>query len=269
MIAPPEGLPETPKNPFLGQIAFKWALNYPFVVANDGGNQIFWLLPLAISSALNITEDQVVMQGLKPYDTTQFVGYVTTLALFWIPSDLKTNLAAQLRNPLDPLWHHDNPLVNDLTELIDNGFPLAAGKMPEMYDSSVTYPSATDGPRYKDGDAITGDIAASKKVNPTSVGVVIGAVTGALAYGAAMFYVARRYRNRKMSHKRSNSVPSTNRYTYGSMTGGAAYMAGGRGPSRSTPGGRDSRGSGSSNGRSIRTAQISAPVMAENSLGWN
>jgi hypothetical protein len=256
----------------LGQIAFKWALNYPFVCANDGGNQIFWLLPLAISDALNITKENVVMQGLKPFDSTAWTGYVTTLALFWIPDDMKGSLQAQLRNPLDPLWHNSNPLVNDLTELIDNGFPLPAGNLPGDYDSTKSYPSATGGPRYKDGDAITGDIAASKKVNPTSVGVVIGAVTGALAYGAAMFYVARRYRNRKMSHKRSNSVPSTSRYTYGSMTGGAAYMSGGRGPSRSTPGGRDSRGSrgsGSSNGRSIRTAQISAPVMAENSLGWN
>jgi len=269
MITPPSGVPEQPPKTSFNQIAFKWALNYQFVLANDGGNQIFFLLPRAISFALNITEAEVVMHGLKPYDSSEFNGYIATIARFYIPADMTTVLQAQLRNPLDPLWHNPDPLVNDLTALIDNSFPLEVGK---DLGSSNAPPAATETARYKDGDAISGDISASRKVNPTSVGVVAGAIVGALAYGAAMFFIARRYRNRKMAHKRTNSVPSTGRYTYGSMNGGAAFMtAAARGlGGRSTPGGRDSRGSGtSSNGRSIRTAQISAPVMAENSLGWN
>lgn len=272
MITPPGGVPEEPQNTFFGQVAFNYSLNYPFVLSNDGGNQIFYLLPIAISYALNVTKQDVVMHGLKPYDTSEFQGYITTLARFYIPKDLGGSLQAQIRNPNDRFYQNPDALVRNFTLLIDPFFPLAVGKDLDSTDAS---PSATADTPNQEGDAMNGDIAANRKVNPTSVGVVAGAIVGALVYGSAMFYIARRYRNRKMSHKRSSSVPNTGRFTYGSMTGGAAFMSGGRGSGGrlSTPGGRDSRGSRgsgtSSNGRSIRTAQISAPVMAENSLGWN
>jgi hypothetical protein len=272
MIAPPTGIPTPPENSFLGQVGFEWPLNYPFVCANDGGNQIFEFLPLAIADALNVTLDNVVMQGLKPFDTTKFQGFITTLALFYIPADLNGTLAAQLRNPADAFWHNKNSTVNDLTSLINTAFPLQAGWTPE--DGQYTLPGnpqATSTGGVQGGGPVGGDMGASRRVNPTSAGIATGAVMGAIAYGAAMFFVARRYRNKKLSHQRSSSVPSTSRYTYGSMQG-AAWMSGGRGPGRTTPGGRDSRGSrgsSSSQGRSIRTQQISAPVMAENSLGWN
>jgi hypothetical protein len=271
MIAPPTGISTPPADSFLGQIGFDWPLNYPFVVANDGGNQIFEFLPIAISDALNITRDEVGMVGLKPFDTTQYQGFITTLALFWIPRDLNGTLAAQLRTPVSPLWHNKNQTVNDLTGLINTAFPLPAGSLPADGGSTPigANPQSTESASIENGGPVGGDINTSKKVNPVSAGIATGAVMGAIAYGAAMFFVARRYRNKKMAHKRSNSVPSTGRYTYGSMTGtGGAWMSGGRGPGRLTPDGRDSRGS-SSGGRSVRTQQISAPVMAENSLGWN
>ncbi|ORY09503.1 hypothetical protein BCR34DRAFT_625694 [Clohesyomyces aquaticus] len=248
MIAPPDGVPVKPANGFLGQIGFKWPLNYPFVCANDGGNQIFQFLP-----------SQVVMNGIKPFDTTTSLGFITTLAIFWIPEDLQVSLQAQIRNPPDPFWHNKNQTIN-AGQTLGEGSTLTSG------------PEASATGRPQDGGALGGDMGASRKVNPTSVCVALGAIGAAAAYGAAMFFVARRYRNKKMSHKRSSSVPSTSRYTYGSMTGNGVFMSGGRGLGRTTPGGRDSRGShgtSSSNGRSVRTQQISAPVMAENSLGWN
>ncbi|KAF2795896.1 hypothetical protein K505DRAFT_238967, partial [Melanomma pulvis-pyrius CBS 109.77] len=270
MIAPPGGPKQRPDNAFLGQIGFKWPLNYPFVCANDGGNQIFTYLPIAIADALNISVSEVVMNGLKPIDTTQYAGYITTLALFFIPADLNSTLAAQLHSPPDPFWHNKNETVNQLTNLINTAFPLGAGRLP---GDGETSPSgdllSTPTGDTQGGGAMGGDMGASRKVNPTSAGIATGAVMGAIAYGAAMFFVARRYRNRKISHKRSPSVPSTSRFTYGSMTNGGAFMSGARGLGQSPPGGRDSRGSSSSNGRSVRTQQISAPVMAENSLGWN
>ncbi|PSN69283.1 hypothetical protein BS50DRAFT_633059, partial [Corynespora cassiicola Philippines] len=276
MITPPGGkLPRVDKDKFLGQIGFQWPLNYPFVCANDGGNQIFTFLPMAIADALNITLSQVEMYGLKPFDTTPYSGFVTTLALFTIPADLNTTLAAQLRNPPDPFWHNKNATVNALTDLVNTAFPLPAGMAPTDGSSPVGDQSPTASGNAGNGGAMGGDMGASRKVNPTSAGIATGAVMGAIAYGAAMFFVARRYRNKKMSHSRSSSVPSTSRFTYGSMGGaGPTWMSGARnGPGRSTtPGGRDSRGSrgsGSSQGRSVRTQQISAPVMAENSLGWN
>jgi hypothetical protein len=246
------------------------------VLSNDGGNQIFEYLPPAISHALDIPLDQVVMQGLKPFDTTQFQGFITTLALFYIPADLNGTLAAQLRNPAAPLWHHKNETVRALTDLINTAFPLPAGLTPDEQPTTPGAPGSEKTGGAQDGGPMGPNMNTGHKVNPTSAGIATGAVMGAIAYGAAMFFVARRYRNRRLAHKRSNSVPSvpnSSRYTYGSMQGGGSvFMTGGRGPGRFSPGGRDSRGSrgsSSSQGRSVRTAQISAPVMAENSLGWN
>lgn len=271
MIAPPGGVQPRPDNSFLGQIGFKWPLNYPFVSANDGGNQIFTYLPIAIADALNISVSDVQMNGLRPMDTTQYAGYITTMALLYIPADLNSTLAAQLRSPSDPFWHNKNETVNDLTSLINTAFPLGAGTLPGDGETSPSddLTSTPTGDTQGGGGAMGGDMGASRKVNPTSAGIATGAVMGAIAYGAAMFFVARRYRNNKISHKRSPSVPSTSRFTYGSMTGGGTWMSGARGAGQTPPGGRDSRGSSGSNGRSIRTQQISAPVMAENSLGWN
>jgi hypothetical protein len=269
MVQPPGGVPTRPENSFLGQIGFKWPLNYPFVCAHDGGNQIFTFLPIAIADALNISVSDVVMTGLRPIDTTEYAGYITTLAIFYIPTDLNTTLAAQLRSPSDPFWHNKNETVNSLTNLINTAFPLGAGSTPETGASGSGQFLSTPTGDSQGGGAMGDDMAASHRVNPTSAGIATGAVMGAIAYGAAMFFVARRYRNKKISHKRSPSIPSTSRFTYGSMTGGGAWMSGARGARNTPPGGRDSRGSNSSNGRSIRTQQISAPVMAENSLGWN
>ncbi|KAF2275648.1 uncharacterized protein EI97DRAFT_378694 [Westerdykella ornata] len=273
MIQPPTGIPAQPRDSFLGQIGFKWPLNYPFVAANDGGNQIFEYLPPAISDALNLTRDEVVMHGLKPWDTTLTQGFITTLALFYIPADLNGTLAAQLRNPAAAFWHNKNQTVNDLTSLINTAIPLPAGPAAPAGQVPLSGdPGAAPSGYVAGGGPVGGDMDANRKVNPTSAGIATGAVMGAIAYGAAMFFVARRYRNKRLGHKRTSSVANTSRNTYSSLQAGAAFMSGGRGPGRLTPGGRDSRGSrgsSSSQGRSIRTQQISAPVMAENSLGWN
>jgi hypothetical protein len=269
MIAPPGGMPsEVPQNSFMGQVCFKWPLNYPFVSANDGGAQIFHYLPIAIADGLNISRNDVQNMGLKPLDTTQYQGFITTLALFTVPSDLQTKLAAQLRNPADAFWHNKNSTVNDLTNLINTACPLPAGKLPgdNSAPNEAADPAATSTGGAGDGGALGGDIGASRKVNSTSAIVASSAIVGAFAYGAAMFFVARRYRNKRMAHQRSSSVPSTSRMTNGSIPGGAAAWMHGARNGRLSLG---SRGSSSSQGRSIRTQQISAPVMAENSLGWN
>ena len=111
----------------MGQVCFKWPLNYPFVSQNNGGSQIFHYLPKAIADGLNISVSDVKNYGLKPLDTTQYQGFITTMAMFTIPKDLQTKLAAQLRNPADPFWHNKDSTVNDLTNLINTACPLAAG----------------------------------------------------------------------------------------------------------------------------------------------
>jgi hypothetical protein len=256
----------------MGQVCFKWPLNYPFVSKNDGGQQIFHYLPIAIAEGLNISQSEVKNFGLKPLNTMQYQGFITTLAMFTIPADLQTTLAAQLRNPADAFWHNKNSTVNDLTSLINTACPLPAGKLPgegSPVNNAAADPESTSTEGSGDGGAMGGDIGASRPINSTSAIVASSAIVGAIAYGAAMFFVARRYRNKRMAHKRSSSVPSTGRNTFGSIPGGAtAWMHGARN-GRITPGSRGSLGSSNSQGRSVRTQQISAPVMAENSLGWN
>jgi hypothetical protein len=274
MIAPPGGVPMdvSSADSFMGQVCFKWPLNYPFVSANDGGKQIFHYLPKAVSDALNISQSEVRNIGLKPLDTTAYQGFITTLALFTIPKDLQGTLAAQLRNPADAFWHNKDQTVNDLTNLINTACPLPAGKLPGDNSSpnQAVNPAAATSGGAADGGALGGDIGASRPVNGSAAGIATGAIVGAIAYGAAMFFVARRYRNKRAAHQRSSSVPSTGtRNTYGSIPGGAAAWMHGARNGRITPGSRGSHGSSSSQGRSVRTQQISAPVMAENSLGWN
>jgi hypothetical protein len=273
MIAPPGGSPsDIPKDAFFGQVCFKWPLNYPFVSQNDVSKQIFHYLPKAFADGLNISTSEVRNIGLKPLDTTMYQGFITTLALFTIPKDLQTKLAAQLRNPADAFWHNKDQTVNDLTSLINTACPLPYGNIPgdSSNPNQAANPAATASGGSGDGGALGGDIGASRPINGSAAGIATGAIVGAIAYGAAMFFVARRYRNKRLAHQRASSVPSTgSRMTFGSIPGGAAAWMHGARNGRITPASRGSRGSSSSQGRSVRTQQISAPVMAENSLGWN
>jgi len=109
----------------------------------------------------------------------------------------------------------------------------------------------------------------STTVSGTTAGIAMAAIGGSAAYGAAMFLIARRYKKRKQNHRRSSSLinPAEMRTAGSPALMGGAYMSGGR--TSSNPGqDRNSRGSGRT-GNSARTQQISAPMMAENSLGWN
>jgi hypothetical protein len=261
-----------PADSFLGQVCFKWQLNYNFVSQNDAGRQIFHFLPMAIASALNISTEDVQNIGLKPLDTTKDSGFITTTAVFAIPKDLSNRLQAQLRNPADAFWRNSDPTVNELTALINTACPLPAGRLPgdSPAPNQPGAPGSTTTDGAGDGGVNGNDIGKSQPINKSSAGIAAGAIAGAIAYGAAMFFVARRYRNKRIAHQRSSSVPSTgSRMTYGSIPGGAAAWMHGARNGRITPASRGSQGSSSSQGRSVRTQQISAPVMAENSLGWN
>lgn len=263
----PNGVPQ---DKMLAQIAFKYGLNYEFVKANDGGNQIFAYLPVAISDALGIPKSDIVNYGLEAKDTTSSKKWITTVAVFMMPKLLNDTLAANLTTPASIFYHNKDDTVRALTDLIDPSWPLEHGKQPYV-DGPNKVPDSDASPSDKpesQGGPMGSGMGASHKVNPTSAGIATGAVLGACAYGAAMFFVARRYRNKKMSHKRSSSVPSTNRYTGSSL--GGAWMSGARN-GRLSPGqdSRGSRGSSTSNGRSVRTQMISAPVLDGNTLGWN
>jgi len=284
VIQPQSGYPAQPENTTLIQIGFKWALNYPFVVSTPGSaNQIFHYLPLGLAYGMNIDSDQVIMYGLKPYDTTQNMHYITTLAMAYVPSSLVSPLQMDLYNPNSALYLPPDNSTHTLMSLINSvGIPLLAGGNAASASASGSDNSDDDGTTSAQGGApIGGDSSSTQRVRSSSVGIGVGACAGAAIYAAAMVYVARRYKRKKQQrsrHARVSSVPSAERAPMSQRSSGgmgaAYFMSGGRGPlsgaTRNSSNGRGSRTSGgSSRARSVREAGISAPVMAENSLGWN
>jgi hypothetical protein len=265
-------MPAAPANKTLIQLGFHYGLNYQFVVNQpESASQIFKYLPQGIAYGLAISRHDIVMNALMPFDTSASLNYITTLAQAYVPSQLVNQLEMSLHMPLSDCYANPDSPVKALMNMINPAIPILPGASMDGTSSSAWYnPEATGTTTAGDGAPIGGDSGSSNKVRGTSVGIGVGAVCGAAAYAAAMVYVARRYRKKKQGHQRTSSVP-----TAGEMgqTGGMAgfFMSGanGRG-SGSGSGGRGSRTSGgSSNGRSVREQGISAPIMTENSLGWN
>jgi hypothetical protein len=258
VIQPPGGAPTKPANTTLVQIGFQYALNYGFVSQNSvTEQQIFTYTPPGIAYDLGLDESEVKMQSLQPYDTSKTNGWITTLALFYIPSDMVNQLAVDIHTPGAGLYNTPYGTVNQLTRLIVPSIPLLAG---QTYDGGTApaASAATASPGAAGGGApFGGDAGNGTPVNASAAAIAAPIATGGLLYGAAMVFVARRYRKKRQGHARSSSVGASS-----SFSGSPAWMSGARGA-------RTSHGSGSSQTRSIRTQQISAPVMAENSLGWN
>ncbi|KAE8443509.1 hypothetical protein EG329_001821 [Mollisiaceae sp. DMI_Dod_QoI] len=265
-VAPPETT--------LIQVGFLYPLNYDFVVGNPlSSAQIFQYLPEGIANGLGLNPNMVVMKSLIPMDTTQQLGFITTLAQMYIPSNMVSTLSLDLHIPTAAIYNNEDQSVNTLVNYINPAIPILSGSTLGTTGASGTGSgsAATSSSASSNNNNVfdpqTG--TTSTKVSGTTAGIALAAIGGSAAYGVAMFLVARRYKRRKQSHRRSSSVtnPSEMRQS-GSpalMGGAGAFMSGGR-----TSGGNDrnSRGSGRT-GNSARTAQISAPMMAENSLGWN
>lgn len=221
------------------------------------------------------------MQTLQPYDTTATLGYVTTLAMAFIPTSYVNDLSLDIHTPPSLLYRHPDLIINTLMNKINPSFPILAGG--DIGGSSpgtgTGSPTSTVSAIISEG-APLGGADNSSSIKGTSVGIGVAVVAGAAVYGAAMFFVAQRYKKRRQLHRRSSSIIDTSSMAQSHseiVTGaGAALMSGGRGASAGDYGdgygygysGRNSRGSGHTGGSSGRQ-QISAPVMAENSLGWN
>jgi len=289
-IQPAGGMPDAPSNSTLIQIGFNYQLNYPFVVNTDGSaSQIFTYLPEGLAHALDLDQSKVVMAGLMPFDTTATLDYITTLAQAYVPKNLVSQLAQMMHNPNSAFYvQPEDTTVQTLMSMINPAIPLIPGA--NMNGGSHTQrpadAQATSGAGGVNGDGapIGGDSGASQSIKGSSVGIGVGAVAGAAVYAAAMVYVARRYRKKKASHKRASSIPTAGEMSQrstGQLSGGGmgSYFITGANGRRSSPtagimgssrgtGSRNSSGS-SNNGRSVRDAGISAPMMAENSLGWN
>lgn len=262
-----------PDNGTMVQIGFLYGLNYPFVADNSqSANQIFAYLPEAIAYGLGISADNVTMHALQPYDTQADLGYITTLALAYIPDQLVNTLALDLRSPVAKLYTNPSASVQGLTDLINPSIPILAGNVMKGSSSGTADGASTTGALTNNAadNSMTGQQQGSESsgVKGSSVGIGVAVVAGAAVYGAAMFWVARRYKLRKQKHQRVSSVQAASTANYGSMIGGGAVMSGGAASGFPPYADRDSAGSGSTV-RSARGTPISAPVMTENSLGWH
>lgn len=274
VIAPPAGYPQQPANTTLIQVAFNYSLNYEFVLFHSKSQeQIFTLLPQGISYDIGVPQADVVIARLQASNFTVHQGFYTTLAMAYVPADLVDRLKLDLLTPASKLYRNPAPSTNMLMSMINPTFPILANENPAGYSgtSGNNDGGASSTSTVLDGAPLGPQPGNTSSVKGPSVGIAVGVVTGAAVYGAAMFFVAMRYRKKRQGHQRSRSLIDTADMVHSSGGGAsAALMSGGRGDGwRSvTPGfdGRDSRNSGRSG--STR-AQISAPVMAENSLGWN
>jgi hypothetical protein len=258
------------------QLGFLYPLNYPFVVANTLSSvQIFTYLPVGIANGLGIKLEQVQLQSLVPYNTSAELGYLTTLAYAYIPTTLVNTLSLDLHIPTSGLYKNPDPLVEVLMGYINPAIPLTPGTPLESTTTNTGSGSSASGSSPAGNGEIfnTNDQNTSPGVSGTTAGIALAAIGASAAYGAAMFLIARRYKRRKQGHRRSSSVldPSEMRQSGSpALLGGAnAFMSGGRVSPGGTTYDRNSRGSGRSAGNSARAQQISAPMMAENSLGWN
>lgn len=216
---------------------------------------------------------------LVPLDTRPSLGYLTTLAIASYPSNLVETLQMDIRLANSALYSSPNQIVQNLTAQINNAIDITLGSGygggPGWDTGIPSDPSDTPTDPFG-GDSNPNNQTSAEK--GATAGIVAGSVGIAAAYGAAMFIIARRYKRKKQAHRRASSIsnPSEMQHTgRGSpaLMGGAllsrdfsTYGA----TSGAVAGGRDSHGSGRSGmGNSGRTAYISAPVAAENSLGWN
>jgi hypothetical protein len=252
VIAPPGGQIQKPANSTLIQIGFTHELNYAFVSTNPtSAQQIFTFLPQGVAYGLLVNDVDAKMFNIQPYDTSKAMGYITTLALMYIPTDLVNQLAVDLHTPNSGVYNNPDTTTAQLMSFINPAIPLIAGQpMDGTYSGNAAAATTTVG-APGGGAPFGGDSGNSDTVKSSAVAIGTATAAGVVLYGAAMGLIARRYRKKRQSHSRNSSLTGSE----------PAWMSG--------AGTRDSHGSGSSQGRSIRSQGISAPVMSENSLGWN
>jgi hypothetical protein len=257
-ITPSNEVTEAPSDSTLLQLGFNGQLPWSFVATTPlSSSQIFNYTPQAIENALPTlaAKDYPVMFSLEPYYNWQATGYNATLAIFYFPRDKVEALRALKVNPNSALYNQASESIQSLMTMVDPTIPLEfSGNYPSSGGGSSSGNTDSGNNDGSDGGSNNNSdgSASSSKTKASSVGIGVGVVAGAAAYGAGMFWVARRYRKRKQLHKRSSSTAE--QMSQGSGAG-SIFAAG-------------ARMSGSQ--RTGRSGQmISAPVMAENSLGWN
>ncbi|EON97532.1 putative mucin family signaling protein [Phaeoacremonium minimum UCRPA7] len=273
-ITPNSGLDPIPDGSVEIQIGFKYGLNYQFVAENPkAAAQVLWSVPELLSHAGSFDKSKAQMRRLIPLDTSANYGFVTTLAIATYPKTLVDQLRLDIHAPNSRVYNNPNQLVYNVSELINPAIDIIVGSGVDGGATGTGGGSSSTSTSNPNGDVFNdnGSDQSSGKRGET-VGIAMGAIVISVAYGTAMFIVARRYKRKKQGHRRASSIstPATSMRQTPSPVMGGALLSRDFSSYGGVAGGRDSHGSGRSNmNNSGRTAFISAPVAAENSLGWN
>lgn len=285
-ITPNAGNQPIPEGTSEIQIAFLEPLNYEFVAQHSkSAAQLLSGVPELLMYEGQIQNASLVqMRRLEPLDTQSVYGYITTLAICTYPDSLISTLALDIKIPNARIYQNPHQLLFNISQQINSAIGITVGDGPGGTTSTGSSGgSSSSGSGSSSGGG--GDVfennsgsSSSSSQKAKTVGIALASVAVAGAYGGAMFVIARQYKRRKMARTRSSSLSSPNSMREAgspALMGGALMsrdfsnygaVSGGNG----SGGGRDSHGSGRSNmNNSGRTAYISAPVAAENSLGWN
>ncbi|KAB5572061.1 hypothetical protein GE09DRAFT_655943 [Coniochaeta sp. 2T2.1] len=283
-ITPDAGNGGMPPGTVLIGISFLHSLNYEFVSDTPfAAAQIFSNLPPIVADTGDFPNEKVMLKKLMPLNTERTLGYYTTVAVMTYPESFVDELAMMVKTPSSQFYNMGNAIQRNLTREVNSAIDIRA--FQNYQDGAAGSGSGSDSPGATasggaGGDPFgnTGKEGGNGGGRPgMTVGIAFGALSVAGAYGAAMFIIARRYKRKKLAHRRASSMTNPSEMTQSAP--GTPHLMNGALLSRDfssyggVAGGRDSHGtqnSGRSGAKdSARTAYISGPMAAENSLGWN
>lgn len=209
-IAPASGITAPSAGQTLVQIGFLESLNYPFVVSNAMTTaQIFAYLPRAIGFALGTDPKTIVSNSLRPY---QMSGYSATVAYIMVPTSDLPQLEARWSDASSTLYNQEDASLESLVLVIDRSIPLLIGGSTRSTASTSTTKSTgstntgapNSGSLADTGSSDSSATGSAKKI----AGIGLGAAVATGAYASAMFFLARRYRKRKIRNRRRSGTLS-------------------------------------------------------------
>ncbi len=204
-ITPDSGNASLPADTTLIQVAFLAGLNYKWVASKpQAAAQIVDTLPKILSWHAGVPEDMIKVVRLTPYNTYYQTGFITTLAIASYPKTLVSQLRMDMHAPNSAVFQNPNALAYNMSQQINTAIDILLGS---TLDSTATpggpAATATGGPDMFNNPGGQSQTPTQKGV---TAAIAMGAVAVSVAYGAAMFVVARRYKRKKQSHRRSSSV---------------------------------------------------------------
>lgn len=92
-------------------------------------SQMFVLLPQGLAFGGGYDVSRVKMYSIRPYDTTARLGYITSQAMVYYPTEGIAQLSNDIGYPTTPLYNHKNPLVKNLTSEINPAIGIMPGDL--------------------------------------------------------------------------------------------------------------------------------------------